>query len=381
MLRVMRTGGILIFTVLVLLAGAPVVAAQPVDLSDLVTDQLYRAPGAVATLDEARVRAVLRPEDRVLLAPFDAVDGVDDRRLREWAGEHGVRLLVVEGLAARVVGGPSYRAPDRASLRRLALYADVTPGVLDLLGRDSRVSVPEPVKPSREQVAALAARLREADRKVLTLPGPAPGDPHVDYASSLAREFPDELVMVVQGRWFDVAAPDQDAAEQARDYLFGRWYTEIFRDGASVDTAAGALAARYDAFRAPARRPFAAPAEPGYDLWGDIRPVALWTTLIAGVFFCVLYLAALPVRRSAPLVHRPGELRLARAETNARISELGRRLLDVETGGKAVDPAAAERLVTARRLFDEAHTIPALVEVRKIADEGMALVARQDGIQ
>ncbi|WP_143230056.1 hypothetical protein [Actinophytocola xanthii] len=363
--------------VLLLLVSAPVTAAQPFDLGELMSHQVYRAPGAFATLDEERVRAVLRPNDRVLLTPFN---GADKDQLREWAGEHDVRLVVVEGLAAYIPGRRAYRAPDRQSLRRLALYSDVTPGVLDLLGQDSSpVIVPQAVDPSPEQVATVVERLREADPKIATFPSPSPGRRHVDYVPTLAREFPDDLVMVVQGRWFDVAAPDQDSAEYARDHLFGRGYIQIFQDGAPSETSASLLVERYEALRAPPRPAFQAPPPaPVSDLWGPVRTAALWTTLIAGAFFALVYLAHTPEHSPARSVHTPTERRLARAEANARIGELGARLLEVETSGAEANPAAAERLATARRLFDQAQTTPGWVEVRKIADEGMALPARQD---
>ena len=185
--------------------------------------------------------------------------------------------------------------------------------------------------------------------------------------------------LVVDGD-LDVAGPDQDAAEHGRDYLFGRYYVEFFEGGASLEASGEVIAARQSKLRELDRPPFhGTPATPVFDLWGMVRVVALWTTIIAGTIFGLAHLRLVSASPSAGPGHTTTELRLARAEAKASISELGARVLEIESRGGAVDPAAAERLTTARQLLDQASTPPAMAEVRKICDEGMTMLAIPDG--
>ena len=55
-------------------------------------------------------------------------------------------------------------------------------------------------------------------------------------------------------------------------------------------------------------------------------------------------------------------------------------MLSVEERGGRADPAMAERHATARLLYDQAHTAAAMVEVRRIADEGLALATEPEGV-
>ncbi len=73
----------------------------------LVTEQVYAAPGAVATFDPARVLPELPSDARVLIGPprsleersnfYDTVYGP----MTTWADEREVRLVLVTGLQAR----------------------------------------------------------------------------------------------------------------------------------------------------------------------------------------------------------------------------------------------------------------------------------------
>jgi hypothetical protein len=65
-------------------------------------------------------------------------------------------------------------------------------------------------------------------------------------------------------------------------------------------------------------------------------------------------------------------MRRERARAMARIGDLSARLLDVEERGDQANPAAAERLSTARTLYDQALTAKAMAEVAGIATEGLA---------
>jgi hypothetical protein len=71
-------------------------------------------------------------------------------------------------------------------------------------------------------------------------------------------------------------------------------------------------------------------------------------------------------------------LRAESASTMAAISDLGARVLTAEEGGERADPAAAERHATARLLYDQALTSEAMVQVRRVAEEGLEVLADDD---
>jgi len=72
------------------------------------------------------------------------------------------------------------------------------------------------------------------------------------------------------------------------------------------------------------------------------------------------------------------ELRAETASAMAVIGDLGARVLTAEEGGEPADPAVVERHTTARLLYDQAHTSVAMAEVRRVAEEGLALLTEPE---
>jgi hypothetical protein len=68
-------------------------------------------------------------------------------------------------------------------------------------------------------------------------------------------------------------------------------------------------------------------------------------------------------------------LRAESAAAMAAVGNLGAKVLAAAEDGQGADPAAAERHATARLLYDQAHTSAAMVEVRRVAEEGLDLLA------
>lgn len=137
-------------------AGVPVARAEQPDTrppkldiaaatKELESNQVYRAPGAVARFDEDRVRAELAENTRILVAPYSGPfkegnnypSGEEHYKqvgepLEQWAKDRNLRLITVEGIHVDVTDGPGYGPSDIAGLRQTTGYLDVTEHVLVL---------------------------------------------------------------------------------------------------------------------------------------------------------------------------------------------------------------------------------------------------------
>jgi hypothetical protein len=215
--------------------------------------------------------------------------------------------------------------------------------------------------------------------RIAALPALKPGDPLVDYTPELLTRFPGEIVMVAQGRWLDVAASQQDKADSARDYAYGRYEYASFTEGTPMQDRVGTVLERLrfllkgTAYGRPQPQP--QPQAQPYDVRQTISGLMPWVLVGAAL---VLGAAGLYTWQRGQATRADGErraMRRERARAAAKIGDLGARLLDVEEHGDAVDPAAAERHATARDLYDQALTAKAMVEVSAIADEGLEVMA------
>lgn len=419
-----------------LLAGIPVASAEQPDtrppkldvaavMRALESTQIYRAPGAVARFDEDRVRAELSRNTRILVAPytgriepggnyadFDEHYKQVDESLEHWAKDRNLRLITVEGIHVGVSDGPGYGPSDIPGLRQTTAYLDVTEHVLvlaRLAGGMSREEAPKiqvprdaVVQPSDDQVSELAGQLQRSQIRnapgrddpitlnprtvqektgfrvrIAALATLDRGQPLVDYAPVLAARFPGDVVMVAQGRWLDVAGPDQAKIESARNYAYGRFEIGSFTQGSTMDARIGTVLERLNEL--VNKKPFGRPQPPAqprpelYDVRRTISAWAPWVLLGSAVVLGGAALVGWRLRSAARLAAERSAMRTASAEAFAKIGELGARLLKTEERGGAANPAAAERHATARTLFDQAHTPEAMAEVEKIADEGLAL--------
>lgn len=415
--------------------AAPPIMAQPQEqppkldvqraIDELSERQIYRAPGAVAQFDEARVRAVLDDDTKVLVAPYTGrfaegnnyADGDAHHEevyvpLKEWAEKHHQHLIFVEGIAVSVYGDPSgaYGPADIPELRQTTAYLDVSGAVISSARYASGMNPEEagdfdyakatPAPPPRDRVDELVEHLRTdpvhnaegradpvdarmaqlAQEKGITVrvaafPAPELGEPIYDYASELLEHFPDDVIMVAQGRWLDVASTDQAKAESARDYAFGRFERGSFVQGSLMQDRIGTVLERLRFLRTETAygrpQPQPQPKPQPFDVRRTISDLAPWVLVGAAL---VLAGAGLYAWRRSQLDKLAGEQRAMRrqsAAASAKISELGAVLLAAEEQGVAAEPSAAERLATARLLYDRALTAKAMAEVEGVADEGL----------
>jgi hypothetical protein len=398
----------LIGLLLGVLAGAPPPDVPALDvpaaIRALETQQVYVAPGVVTTIDLDKVRGEMSPGTRLLVAPFtepfgeganyptseDHYDKVYEP-LRKWAQDKKVRLVTVEGLYT--AWGPS----TLSELREQTAYMDVTgpalAAVRDAKGAKAGDTYPayQVLPPTSAQVAEMAAHLRQnpvynapgrtdpctvspqvvkaklgLSVKIVALPPLRPGEPFVDYAPALAREFPDDIVLVAQGYWTEIAGKDQERLASARNYAFGRFEIGTFQQGGTLDGRIGSIVTRIDELSH--HKPFGRPQPRTYDPAETITRYTPWAWGGSAVVLGGGALAAFGLRRLRRRRAEEAALHKAKAEAYARISELGTKLIDHP------DPEVAERYSTARDLYDQAHTAAAMVQVARIAEEGLALL-------
>ncbi|ASR34242.1 hypothetical protein BAY61_03700 [Prauserella marina] len=381
----------------------------PSALAALEDEQIYRAPGAVAYLDEELIRAELGPDMRILIGPFTGPVGetgnyVDDseRRaqtyipLREWSEDTGRVLIRVEGLLASSSKGVTATPSDLDELRGHTAAHDVTDAVLTLirhakdLPTDSTdYPVRQVVAPTERQVSELAEILRRTpvynapgredpialprdlieERTGFTvraaaLPVLAPGEPVVDYAPALAEEFPGEVVLVAHGGWLDVAGPENVALTSARNYAFGRFQQGSFRQGSPMQDRIGTILVRADELLT--EHPFGRPQPK--TLQELISEVAPWVLGGSALVVAGIPLARMTARRVEKARAERAEFAERRAETFAELAALGEDLLAEDD--QRDTSGAAERHATATTLFEQATTTAAMEQVRVVIGEG-----------
>nr|WP_157529206.1 hypothetical protein [Kibdelosporangium sp. MJ126-NF4] len=370
----------------------------PAAIAALETHQVYQAPGTETNVDVAAVTRELAPDMKLLIAPFAGptpsleYEKQVTKPLDDWARSRSVRLITVDGLHLDNVGGPE----NLAELRQVTAYMDVTGPALesvrymkDTARHDSRLYPTHPTSaPTSDQVANLVAKLRQnpvynapdrSDRattpvaairqkygfslRVVALPALKPGEPFVEYAPALAKEFPDDIVLVAQGHWIDIAGKDQQRLESARNYTMNHDRRVTLFRGTTVDRVVRKLTGRLgDLGR---HKPLGDPQPQAFDLGRTLvgSTPLLWggSAAILGGGVLVSGLVLLRRRRRAVTA-----LRTARARAQAAISELGAVL---EESPRA---DATERHVTASELFEQATTAAAMAEAERVADEGLA---------
>jgi hypothetical protein len=107
-----------------------------------------------------------------------------------------------------------------------------------------------------------------------------------------------------------------------------------------------------------------------FDVARTISDLAPWTlvgsAVVLGGAGALRYRTRVRVAAAAEVV----ALRAEGASAMAAIAELGARVLSLQEGGSA----AAERHATALLLYDQALTSEAMVQVRRVAEEGLALL-------
>ncbi|OLR90713.1 hypothetical protein [Actinokineospora bangkokensis] len=287
----------------------------------LAAGSVARLPGAPAVVDEAALRPVLaRTGWRVLLLPFTGSDGRERHRgeldrLRAALGGDD-RLVVVSGL--RVEAGRSHQLigpRDMAEVAAVLGTADVTEPVLSAVLDGHVRATPDPVPAGGvDEVAAALASTGRYTAPGLAPVGPAPdalvavlpaGQP-TDLTARLGERFPGERVVVVRGRWVEVAGPDPDLVRTAVTAYYGRSYFRLAEWGPDPLALGSLVLAEVDQALAARAAAATAPAV-------DDQPPAWRSAALPWALACA---AVLLVGVPAALRLRPARRRLARAEAD-----------------------------------------------------------------
>jgi hypothetical protein len=419
------------------LAAAPV-AAQPdgrVDVEPIIAalddgERIIRAPDTVARFDEARVREELGPIIRLVVLPYVDYDLYEDENddsqyydlvrkpILDWSLERDIPVLVVSGLDVTLLNGAStldHRLPaDLDELRTTTSTRVVTERliVLSRLGRglppnvaeNVEIDHPAPVPAPPERLAEVATALREGrihnapgrtdpiedwvaelsleefdiGVRVAAFPVLEPGQPVVDYATALGEAFPDDVVMVLHGDWFDIVAPDQRKALAARAFAYGDADLSLLTSGTGGNNLLRETVTRLDLLMTETSwgypQPPPQPRALLFDVQRTVSALAPWVLVGSAVVLAGAGVLRHRARAAAAAAVEERALRAESAAAMAAIGDLGARVLSAEEGGGRADPAAAERHATARLLYDQAHTSVAMVEVRRVAEEGLTLL-------
>jgi hypothetical protein len=381
-------------------------AAESVRAADVAA-----LPGAPAVLAADAFRAAVRevaPETpvKVLLVPFAPIAERQEygRRINDLQDrveeEQGADLIVVEGLSVDMPVA-SVSPGDLAALQPVLQSFDVTSLVVSavryLATRDTGGHPPPPVAlPSAagpDAVAGIVAALREDPtlyldgaesrgdpqarwrehvtdlplRLVVSPPVPG-GEPVAVAADQLAPAFPGEAVVVLTGRWFDIAGPDQALLSTAVTATYGWGSYGYLGWDIAPSGAVNVLAQRVAELRSGAVTDQETPV-----LADPVGAVLRALPAIAAI--TVAALAVVLVRRNTALPDPEGDRRHAdvvtRAETAARLPGLAARILELDGSDHDRLAEAAERYGRARDLV-EAGGDP--VEARRAADRAEELL-------
>lgn len=421
--------------------GAAPAAAQPdrVDVEPVIEaldagERIIRVPGAVARFDERRVREELGATSRLVVLPYVDYERYRDendesryhelvrRPILEWSLDREIPVVAVDGLDVALFGGPSvsdHQLPaDLDELRATTASRDITErlvvlsrlarGVEPAAAEDVAIQHPAPAPAPQDRLAEVVAALRA--HRTYNAPGRAdpvadwvaeiarqesglsvrvaafgllePGQPVVDYATPLAEAFPGDVVLVVHGDWLDIVAPDQRKALAARAFAYGDADLSLLTSGTGVNQLLRETVERLDLLLTEISwgRPQPPPQPPlvPFDVQRTVAALAPWVLVGSAVVLGGAGVLRHRTRAAAAAAEEERALRAATASAMAAIGDLGARLLSTEEGGGRADPAAAERHATARTLYDQAHTSAAMAEVRRIAEEGLALLAEPE---
>lgn len=388
--------------------GLDLVAAE----SALQTGPVYRAPGAPAQYDEARVRPLLAPGTRILLAPYTPLDYGSGRLaddvttpLRDWARDRDLKVVLVVGLRVRVLSsgaiGPSTLDGVRALLAHHDVTADLVLALENLRSGLEHLADPpaHPGPPDPAERDAVLAGLRASriyggvadgpwvDKalpggavRVAALPALAPGAPDPEMLPALRAAFPGEVVVVLRDRWIEAAGPDVETGS-ARDYVLGRYADFLAQRQVEPKAEIRLLLERLALLRSG--EPFGRPQPAGVRA-DDLA--ARWTPWALGAAALVLgggslVLAAVRTRRRSEAA--TAQVRRGRALAVAELAELDAAFLGSDEQASApvarLRAEAAERTATAYALLEHARdpgeidaVQAAIAQARALADRARA---------
>lgn len=279
----MRTAVVMLLAALLTLSGHapdPSGSAVPEDTTyqvpfdpaqvtaDLSARDIVVLPGSIARFDRARVDALTADGNvKVLIAPPGPLDSEDNQAYRaalsdvtqaveeQWDGE----VVRVTGVEVDSVGQDTLadvrhllstfevtselefitpylqdgtRGPSSDEVVTDTTDPALTADLIARLGADAVVVAdgvtladPSAGVPNPEQLMRNWRDTTGTNLRLVVLPPLAPGEPAGVRAADLAPAFPDDVVVLIQGRWLDVAGPDQQALTVARDMTLSRYMT------------------------------------------------------------------------------------------------------------------------------------------------------------
>jgi hypothetical protein len=381
---------------------------------------IARLPGAPAVIDQAAVeQAIGEAPIRIAMLPFVPVDDnrttVEQRAvsLQTWGEDQGWGMVVIQGLQV-LVSAFDVQPGTVADLNPVLAGNDVTHQVLRAITVLQQQSVPSaggsvpaatgPTATDRDsggtggapaplpaQTAADPEQVQQigdalASSRVYSAPGVDPaqtvadswanvgagltvraaflpavgaGDSLTNLIGPLSKRFPHDVVVVVRGRWIDVAGPDQEVLDSALLWLYGNYMKPFLRWDVQPSQFVGLLAGQIGLLRTGVVSGQAAPTPPRDPVSGA-RGWLPWlfvaTALVLGAGGWWAGRARRRRRVVAEAGHREGLL--VRRRFGARLARVAGRIVDLDglaedgTARDEVD-AAVERYRVARDVLTD----------------------------
>lgn len=205
--------------------------------------------------------------------------------------------------------------------------------------------------------------------RIAALPPLDVGVPDRDLLGALRSAYPDDVVLVLRGRWLEAARPDPDEIRSARDYVLGRY--EEFLLGRTLPPRGMALQFLQRLALLRSGEPFGRP-RPEPVLADTV--VARWAgPVAAGVIGLAALLAAAGAARR-PTTAAQATAREERARAAAELAALDADVLERDAPLERA-AAAAERRDTAHALLEHAREPGEFRAAREAAGEGRALLS------
>ena len=388
-------------------------------------DVIVRAPGAPAEFDEDAIRAEIAGSGvRILLLPYlsqkdrDAARD-DSRAMRSWAAGRGLTLITVSGVS--IDFSAFTVSPDAvAEAERLLAHQDIGHDLRFAISRataeDGEPLIPEPANvvptpwvaadealvatvvtalrndrvwthPSLEPVTPLASWDAVGPDRIVRaafLPARRWDEPRVDLITPLAAAFPGDLVLVLTGRWVDIAGPDDAIQRSAVTYLYGGVSESVNLYSSPVEQAGEVrfVCTRIGLLRTGVTTD--QPSPPREDPQGSIAPVLGWVFL--GTATVVGGAAWFELRRKGVAKERAlqGEraARRRRDRLAADLPAIAADLLDLDglardgEAGEALS-RAAERYGVTRDLLARNGDVDVAAEAVDVARTELATARRE----
>ena len=389
-----------VWAVAAAVAPAPPSTPTPFDaksaIAALGSRSILRMAGAPASFDQAQISGRIRGTDvKLLLVPFQPYSAEADREAEraqesivgDWGDAHHVQVILVIGLEIHLLSKYVVVTPDNLTeLRPVLENYDLTVQLqmsLDLL-RNSKQDEPvattaAPAAPRALPAAAVTAmvqRLRVDDTAVvgdipltkdpqklwrdsiprqrlrLVIEPPPTGDPG-ELAKPLSARFPGDVVIVIRGRWIEIAGPDQALLDSAVLYSYGAAAVGFTAWAVTPDLYVNYLAQRIALLRSGSVSGQASPAAAPDPVRSVGRSIPI--LVAATALMLVLVLLVLRRRRAAGLRESARSAARTRDRVAGRLPGVAAGILALD--GLAQSGAAHDLLDSATERYGVARTI------------------------